>query len=142
MTYYHHIVLDMHRRLYPNEDLTARVVQAKRYIDRHYYLALSLDKMAGEVFLSKFHFIRMYRKYYGRTPYAYLKEVRLARAKELLRRGMPIKDVCYAVGFDSIPSFTRLYKEWAGTSPARYQRKNGTAGSRGDAEAVGSRRDA
>ena len=123
MTYYHTIVLDMHRRLYPNEDLTARVIQAKKYIDHHYYLALGLDRMAGEAFVSKYHFIRMYRKYYGQTPYAYLKEVRLARATELLRSGMPIKDVCYAVGFDSIPSFTRLYKQWTGTSPARYQRK-------------------
>lgn len=119
MTYFHHIVLDMNRRLYPNEDITARVVEAKRYIDRHYYLALSLDKMAGEACLSKFHFIRIYRKYYGKTPYAYLKEVRLTRAKELLRSGLPIKEVCYAVGFDSIPSFTRLYKEWTGVSPGK-----------------------
>jgi AraC-like DNA-binding protein len=123
MTWYQHVVRELNASLYPNEDITARVIQAKRYIDRHYYLALSLDKMAGEVFLSKFHFIRIYRKYYGTTPYAYLKEVRLAKAKELLRSGMPIKDVCYAVGFDSIPSFTRLYKEWAGASPARHQRR-------------------
>jgi AraC-like DNA-binding protein len=123
MTYYHHIVLDLDRRLYPNGDITARVVQAKRNIDRHYYLALSLDKMAGDAFLSKYHFIRLYRKYYGTTPYAYLKEVRLARAKELLRKGNSIKDVCYAVGFDSIPTFTRQYKEWVGAPPARHRRR-------------------
>jgi transcriptional regulator GlxA family with amidase domain len=121
MTYYEQIVQQMDRELYPNEDITARVVQAKRYIERNYYLALSLDKMAGEVFLSKFHFIRIYRKYYGRTPYAYLKEVRLTRAKALLRSGMSVKDVTFAVGFDSIPSFTRLYKEMMGVSPGRWR---------------------
>lgn len=124
MTYYQQIVQQLTRELYPNEDITARVIQAKKYIEHNYYLALSLDKMAGEAFVSKFHFIRIYRKYYGRTPYAFLKEVRLARAKTLLRAGMPIKDVCYAVGFDSIPSFTRLYKEMTGMSPARYQKRN------------------
>jgi AraC-like DNA-binding protein len=123
MTYYHHIVLDLDRRFYPNGDLTARVMQAKRYIDQYYYMALSLDKMAAEIFLSKFHFIRIYRKYYGKTPYAYLKEARLAKARDLLRSGLSIKDVCYAVGFDSIPSFTRLYKECTGSSPAQYQRR-------------------
>ncbi|HVU55583.1 MAG TPA: AraC family transcriptional regulator [Puia sp.] len=121
MTYYQQVVQQMHRELYPNEDLTARVIQVKRYIERNYYLALSLDKMAGEVFLSKFHFIRIYRKYYGRTPYAYLKEVRLVRAKALLRNGMSIKDVCYGVGFESVPSFTRLYKEMIGVSPGKEQ---------------------
>jgi AraC-like DNA-binding protein len=129
MTYYHQIVQQLKQDLYPNEDITARVIQAKKYIEQNYYLALSLDKMAGKAFVSKFHFIRIYRKYYGRTPYAYLKEVRLARAKALLRAGMSIKDVCYAVGFDSIPSFTRLCKEMTGMSPARHRRKTRTVAS-------------
>lgn len=115
----------MHRELYPNEDLTTRVIQAKQYIEKNYDLALSLDKMAGEIFLSKFHFIRIYRKYYGRTPYAYLQEVRMARAKALLQQGTSIKDACYAVGFDSIPSFTRLYKASTGVSPSHEKRNFG-----------------
>jgi|SRR5882757_1902429 len=124
MTYYHQQVLAIGSSVYPNKDLAGKMMQAKKYIDRHYASEVTLDQIAREAFVSKFHFIRLFRKYYGRTPYAYLKEVRLARAKEFLRAGVPIRDVCFAVGFESIPSFTRLYKEMTGCPPARFQKRN------------------
>ena len=117
MTYYHRTVLSMQKAIYPNGDLADRVIQAKQYIDAHYASDIRLDRLAYEAFLSKFHFIRIYRKYYGLTPHAYLKEVRLAQAKLLLRSGMPVKDVCYAVGFASVPSFARLFKMMNGITP-------------------------
>jgi AraC-like DNA-binding protein len=123
MNYYQQTISRLQQSLYPNQDVTARIMQAKRYIEHHYYSEINLDKMAREALMSKFHFIRLFKRYYGRAPHAYLKEVRLAAAKQLLQKGIPIRHVCYAVGFESIPSFTRLYKEMTGTSPARYQRR-------------------
>jgi AraC-like DNA-binding protein len=109
----------MRATIYPNPDLVIRIMQAKRYIDCHYASDINLDRMAREAWMSKFHFIRLFRKYYGRTPHVYLKEVRLVQAKYLLRSGMPVKDVCLAVGFESVPSFTRLYKTMNGRSPKK-----------------------
>src|SRR5438132_13762519 len=110
MTYYHHIVLQMGRSLYPNQDLTDRIISAKQYMDQHYSSPLCLDEVAQTVYISKFHFIRLYKKYYGQTPHTHLQEIRLTKAKELLRKGIPVRQVCLAIGFDSVPSFTRLYK--------------------------------
>ncbi len=122
MTYYHEIVLRMRKSIYPNQDITDRIIRAKRYIDDNYASDINLDKIAREVYLSKFHFIRLYKKYYGRTPHTYLKEVRLIHAKQLLRTGSSVKNACHAVGFDSIPSFTRLYKAMTGLPPGASSR--------------------
>jgi AraC-like DNA-binding protein len=48
-----------------------------------------------------------------------LKEVRVAEAKRLLQKGVPIRHVCYAVGFESVPSFTRLYRSITGNTPKK-----------------------
>src|SRR5258705_10764405 len=109
MSWYQEQMLLIRSRVYPHQDLADKIIQAKKYIDEHYASDIRLDRLAYEAFLSKFHFIRIYRKYYGRTPHAYLQQVRLAQAKLLLQSGMPIRDVCYAVGFESIPTFTRLF---------------------------------
>lgn len=121
MTYYQQQVLSIRKAVYPHEDLGEKMVRAKKYIHGHYGGIVSLDVMAQEACMSQFHFIRLFRRYFGRTPHAYLKEVRLAEAKRLLQKGIPIRHVCYAVGFESIPSFTRLYKAVTGNTP-------GTAG--------------
>jgi AraC-like DNA-binding protein len=119
MTYYQQTIQQLQRALYPHQELTEKIIRTKQYIHRHYAENINLDLLSREAWLSKFHFIRLFRRYYGLTPYAYLKEVRLTRAKELLRSGLPVKDVCHAVGFDSIPSFTRLYKAATGITPKR-----------------------
>jgi AraC-like DNA-binding protein len=121
MTFYQQQVLSIRKAVYPNEDHTKKIIQARRFIDAHYSSELDLDRIAREACISKFHFIRLFRKYYGRTPHTYLKEVRLAAAKRLLQKGIPIRHVCYAVGFESVPSFTRLFKSTTGNTP-------GTAG--------------
>ena len=117
MTYYHQQILSLRTAVYPHRDLTEKIMQAKAYIDTHYAADINLDQIAREAHLSKFHFIRTFSKYYGRTPHIYLREVRLTHAKKLLQKGIPIKNVCLAVGFDSVPSFTRLFKFITGRTP-------------------------
>lgn len=117
MTFYHQQVLALRKAVYPHEDLGEKVIRVKEYIDRHYGCMINLDAMAREACMSKFHFIRLFRKYYGRTPHVYLREVRLVHARRLLSSGVPIRNVCFAVGFESVPSFTRLYKSVAGVTP-------------------------
>lgn len=114
-------MLLIQRVVYPHADLGLKVMQAKRYIDEHYGSDIDLDRMAREACLSKFHFIRLFRRYYGKTPHAYLKEVRLAEARRLLGKGIPIRHVCFAVGFTSVPSFTRLFKAMTGKTPRTVQ---------------------
>lgn len=117
MTWYHQQILTMRASLYPHQDLVDRIVNARKYIDEHYGSDINLAILASQACMSKFHFIRLFTRYYGRTPHLYLRDVRMTQARKLLEKGIPIRHVCYAVGFDSIPSFTRLFKQRTGITP-------------------------
>src|SRR6201989_1610657 len=106
---------------YPKVYLYRRIVGAKLYIDTNYAENLDLDNIADEAFFSKFHFIRLFKKTYAKTPHQYLTFVRIERSKLLLQENMPVAEVCYGVGFDSISSFTGLFKRLVGQTPAAYQ---------------------
>ena len=94
MTYYQQQVLSIRKAVYPHEDLGEKMVRAKKYIHGHYGGIVSLDVMAQEACMSQFHFIRLFRRYFGRTPHAYLKEVRLAEAKRPTTRFSSNRSTC------------------------------------------------
>ena len=66
---------------YPKIYLVRRVVQAKLFIDEHYAERLDLDNISDEACFSKFHFIRLFRNIYGKTPHQYLTTVRIEKPK-------------------------------------------------------------
>jgi AraC-like DNA-binding protein len=113
----------MVKELYPKVYLYRRIVKAKLFIDNNYSNPIDLDHIAGEAFFSKFHFIRLFKKTYVRTPHQYLTFVRIEQSKLLLQKDNTIAEVCYAVGFDSISSFTGLFKKIAGQTPYVYQQE-------------------
>jgi AraC-like DNA-binding protein len=106
---------------FPKIYLYRRIVQAKLYIDNSFEGKIDLDDIAEEAFFSKFHFIRLFKMAYGKTPHQYLTSVRIEKAKLILQTDVAISDVCFAVGFDSISSFTGLFKRITGTTPSFYQ---------------------
>lgn len=108
--------------IYPKQYLYRRVVAAKLHIDEHYSSPLDISNIADEACFSKFHFLRLFKRIYGKTPHQYLTEVRIARAKEMLAGDATIARVCYSVGFDSISSFTGLFRRRVGVTPAAFQR--------------------
>jgi AraC-like DNA-binding protein len=105
---------------YPKVYLYRRIVHAKLFIDNHYDDAIDLNNIAEEAVFSKFHFIRLFKKIYGLTPHRYLIHVRIEKAMQLLRNGMPVSDTCFAVGFESLSSFSNLFKRTACISPTDY----------------------
>jgi AraC-like DNA-binding protein len=109
------------KELYPNVYLYRRIVYAKLFIDNHFDEKIDLDNIADEAFFSKFHFIRLFNNIYKKTPHQYLSCVRIEKAKQLLTKEMNAAQVCYAVGFDSVSSFTGLFKRMTGHTPAAYQ---------------------
>jgi len=123
LSFYAQQVQKLTKQLYSKDHLTRQIIQAKHFIDIHYAEPIDLDLVASKAYLSKFHFLRLFKLFYGRTPNQYLIGVRINKAKQLLQMGMPINDTCFAVGFTSITSFTDLFKKLTGQTPGHYKRK-------------------
>ncbi|PZR36256.1 MAG: AraC family transcriptional regulator, partial [Azospira oryzae] len=71
---------------YEKRYLYKRVVQAKLFIDQHYAEHIDLNNIADQASFSKFHFIRLFKTIYGKTPHHYLTQVRIDQAQLLLMK--------------------------------------------------------
>jgi len=124
MNFYQQQVQTLSKNLYPHKYLLNQVINAKRFIDNSYANELTLNEIARAACMSKFHFVRLFKKYYGKTPYQYLTEVRMAKAKELLTAGHTVSETCYLLGFSSLSSFSILFKKMAGVAAIDYRTKS------------------
>ncbi|HEU4964080.1 MAG TPA: helix-turn-helix transcriptional regulator [Bacilli bacterium] len=89
-------------------------------------LDLSLDDLAEAAGVSKYHLIRLFREQFGQTPAQYLTELRLRRAVEMLvHTGREITDVALSVGFGSLSSFHRAFKNKFGVTASAYRKDRG-----------------
>jgi AraC-like DNA-binding protein len=100
----------------------ARIVHAKLFIDAHYADSLNLTQIADSAFFSRFHFIRLFKSIYKKTPRQYLVHVRMKESRKLLQQGLPVLDVATRVGFDSVTSFTNLFRRYYRQSPGQFRR--------------------
>jgi AraC-like DNA-binding protein len=96
------------------------VRRARDYIEEHAGDNLTLDELAREAGLSVFHFVRVFRHEVGLPPHAWHVEVRVRRARELLRRGTPPALVAAELGFVDQSHLTREFKRRVGVTPGRY----------------------
>jgi len=105
-------------------DIYRRLCRARAFIDAHYDMPLDLDLISREACLSRFHFLRLFRQAFNRTPHQYLTERRIRRAKELLQADeLTVTEVCFEVGFESLGSFSALFHKHVGRPPISYRAK-------------------
>ena len=83
----------------------------------------TIAELAREAETSPFHFIRLFEAAFGTTPHQYRVHVRIAEARRLLASGQPVTDVCMAVGFSSLGSFSASFARRVGQAPSIYQRR-------------------
>ncbi|QIK64010.1 helix-turn-helix transcriptional regulator [Leucobacter viscericola] len=91
-------------------------------IDREYARPLDVDALARGAHVSAGHLSREFRAAYGESPYSYLMTRRIERAMTLLRRGnLSVTEVCFAVGYGSLGTFSTRFSELVGMSPRAYR---------------------
>ncbi|WP_348677543.1 AraC family transcriptional regulator [Flavobacterium coralii] len=90
---------------------------ARNYIDSHFLEDITLQTLAGEANISSYHFIRLFKKTFGLSPYQYILKKRLSFANELLKEGSSVTDTAYLSGFADIASFSKAYKKQYGVAP-------------------------
>jgi AraC-like DNA-binding protein len=104
------------------ERIRARLNRACALIDACYDHPLDLDRLAREASFSRYHFIRLFRQEFDTTPHQYLIEKRIEKAKELLAAGeLSVTETCFAVGFQSLGSFSALFHRTVGHPPKIYR---------------------
>jgi transcriptional regulator GlxA family with amidase domain len=92
-------------------------------MDREFAAPLDVEDLARGVNLSGGHLSREFKRAYGESPYRYLMTRRIERAMTLLRRGeLSVTEVCFAVGFSSLGTFSTRFTELVGTPPSVYRR--------------------
>ncbi len=108
------------------------IQRAVRFLEANYARPLALNDIAGAVHLSPIYFGRLFRTATGLTPMAYLRGLRMDRAKRLLREEeLTVAQVADAVGFADPYHFSRVFRQQEGMAPTRYRelarRQDGTA---------------
>lgn len=105
-------------------DVLERLGRAREFIDHCYDHPLSLEQMSEKACFSRYHFLRLFRQTYEKTPHQYLIERRIEKAKELLiADDLRVTDVCFEVGFQSLGSFSSLFQKRVGHAPITYREK-------------------
>jgi len=105
------------------EESNRRLLRARDAMDRAYAEPLDIPTLARIAYCSEAHFIRTFRAAFGETPNRYLQRRRVERAMFLLRTtDLDVTEVCLAVGFTSLGTFSRMFSAVVGQSPSEYAR--------------------
>ncbi len=106
------------------EDANRRLLRARDAMDRRYAEPLDVPTLARIAHVSQAHFIRTFRATFGETPHRYLQRRRVERAMFLLRStDRSVTDVCMAVGFSSLGTFSRVFRDIVGEPPTEYRKR-------------------
>ncbi|MEV6137352.1 helix-turn-helix transcriptional regulator [Nocardia sp. NPDC051990] len=100
----------------------ARLRHVRDRIDREYAQPLDVEALARDAHMSAGHLSRQFKAAYGESPYSYLMTRRIERAMSLLRRGdLSVTEVCFAVGCQSLGTFSTRFTELVGIPPSTYR---------------------
>jgi AraC family transcriptional regulator len=123
----HRYIADIVRKLPPARlstriQLYKQLARAKDLIHSSPGSELNLEGLAAEAYLSKYHFLRLFRSAYGYSPHQYIQQLRMEKACTLLSRTRtPVSDLADLLGFANSQSFTRLFSQRMGVSPSQYR---------------------
>lgn len=109
------------KRKSTREELYRRITLAKLYMEENALLPLTIDQIAIVACLNKFHFLKVFKDMHGITPHQFLINKKLEKSLVLLKSGnFSIGEICQLVGFESLGTFTNLFKRRYGQSPSKF----------------------
>jgi AraC-like DNA-binding protein len=119
MTFYEKELIRINDIVYSNQGQIDTVIETRNYIKNNY----NLDLLSHKLFVSKYHLLHLFKRYYGLTPKQYLTNKRIEKAKELLAQGTNVTEICFDIGFDSPSSFSTLFRSRVGKTPIEFQKR-------------------
>ena len=109
--------------LYPDKFHLNILFNVKKYIDNNFFNKIDLNFLASEYGYSKFYLLRLFKLYFHTTPRQYQIKKRIEHAKEQLSYGMSVSQSCYSVGFESVSTFSSLFRRKTGLSPGDFKKR-------------------
>ena len=94
-----------------------KIQKAIAYIDEHFREELSVEQLAERVYLSRYHFMRLFKQQTGSTVHSYIRQRRLLYAARLIREGVPAAKAALESGFGDYSAFHRAFRDSFGISP-------------------------
>src|SRR5262249_6578395 len=106
-------------------ELYRRLHRGRDFLSSCYGEPLTVALVAKAAHLSPFHFHRMFKIAFSQTPMQFLQERRLGAARRLLATTqVPITSICFAIGFESLGSFSWLFRRRFGLSPSEFRARH------------------
>lgn len=105
-----------------SERLPENILALQQYLDAHYTEINSVSEVAEHFFYSREYVSRLFKKYYDTTILDYIHKLRISKSRAMIADGMPIIDVCYAVGFSSLSTFIRAFRAATDMTPSEYRK--------------------
>jgi AraC-like DNA-binding protein len=113
------------------DELYRRIQGARDFMEAGLCGPLSIQEIASAAAFSPFHFLRIFKQVFGETPHQYLTRRRVEVAKSFLRNSdMSVTDICLAIGFESLGSFSWMFRRHVGVSPEAYRNRSRIEGIR------------
>jgi AraC-like DNA-binding protein len=113
------------QRASTREELWRRLNRGRDFIHARFESALTLPDIASAACLSPFHFLRGFKVVFRMTPHEYLSTCRVERAKFLLESTqLPVTEICFSVGFESLGSFSSWFTRLTGSSPRAWRNRS------------------
>jgi AraC family transcriptional regulator len=103
-------------------EVIRRLNRAKEYLYSNYHRNISLEELAENACLSVNHLLRTFKQAFNQTPHQYLTDIRLRKARLMLKRtDYPVNEIVNTIGFENTSSFIRLFKKKMNTTPIAYR---------------------
>ena len=101
------------------------MIIAKEYITENWSNMITVDSIAEKVFMSPYHFHRIFSSTFKTTPLKFHSDVKMNKIKELLRSGnYSISDIAVMSGYSDIFSFSKAFKKYFGFAPSKFLNNN------------------
>lgn len=111
------------KAVYKHANIEERILKSLHYIHKNIDQPIDIDYLAGKCFLTKDHFIRLFKKEMNITPGKYINNKKIEAAQlRILINDTNIQDIAYSLGFDNISYFNRLFTKLTGETPGNYKK--------------------
>lgn len=98
------------------------IIKGKEYIDDHWKEEFDIDKLAGIVHMSRYHYTRLFKQHTGMTPYNYYQDVKIGKLKEkLCDINLSIAQIFDECGVDYNGKLAKKFKDKLGMTPSQYR---------------------